>query len=286
VIAFGVLIGLLITGVVLVIPVLLREFGEFTAKIPQYTQQAYDIFTRFMSLFGLKPESAFNSALYEKLNAFSGQLGEIARGALANMANLAQTLILYIYSPILTFFLLKDGDKLAGKMVYLLPMRWRRSVVRTVKQIDTQLWRYISSLLLTAGAVALLTTLGLWAAGVNYAPVLGLIVGLLDLIPFLGPVISIVPIVTVASLQGLSTLIWALGILLAVQQIESFVLNPLIVGGNLKLHPAVIVLTVLVGNLLFGVMGMIFSVPAVLVVRVICRNIYLSSVEAGGANSH
>ena len=98
--------------------------------------------------------------------------------------------------------------------------------------------------------------------------------GLCELIPYIGPFIGAVPIALFSWPMGLSTLLWALGVAIAVQQIEGYFLSPHLMAGATGLHPVYVLLLLSAGGLLWGVLGMVIALPLFVCVRGAARVLY------------
>ncbi|MFC0473610.1 AI-2E family transporter [Halalkalibacter kiskunsagensis] len=200
------------------------------------------------------------------------QLEEMGEGVFDQVEAVALFLIKSLFSfiviPFLVFFLLKDHELIRKLSWYLTPRRWRDPLKRYIKDVDHTFGSYIRGQLLVSLSVFIISTIGLWLLGVPYPILLGLFMGAMDLIPYFGPFIGAVPAVIIAFLQS-----WQLGIatiilIFVIQQIEGNILSPVIVGKTLHLHPALIILALLVGVEVGGFIGMLIAVPVLAIGKV------------------
>ena len=100
---------------------------------------------------------------------------------------------------------------------------------------------------------------------------LGTIAGVGNLVPFIGPILGGVPAVVIAlATRDLGTALWAAGIMTVVQQIESYLLSPLVMRRTTRIHPVVAMLAIMVGAVLFGIPGMLLAVPGRLLACAVC----------------
>ena len=106
---------------------------------------------------------------------------------------------------------------------------------------------------------------------VKYALILGLFIGACDLIPYFGSIIAtlIAILVNAVTGNGIWHTVWVAVVLVVLQQIDGNVLAPKIMGDSLKIRPLLVIFAVVVGGSLFGVMGMLFSVPVVTVIKTV-----------------
>jgi predicted PurR-regulated permease PerM len=145
--------------------------------------------------------------------------------------------------------------------------------------IDDVLSAYIRGQLLLCLFVGGLATLSLFIIGVPFALVLGLIAGLLEALPYIGPILGAIPALVVALLSDPGTAIWTAIAFFSIQQIENLILVPRIAGESVKLHPAVVMVVLVVGNELAGFWGMLVAVPTTAVIRDVFKYLYLRFLD-------
>jgi predicted PurR-regulated permease PerM len=162
-----------------------------------------------------------------------------------------------------SFFFLKDGPNLLERLLRPLPERWRRDIPDLLNRAGERVGDYMLGRLTMMAAVGSLTVLGLWLLGVPYALLLGAIAFLLDIIPYIGPLLAGVAGVLVGFSQSWQMGAWVLGLYLVIQQLENWLLAPLIIGRSVGLHPVWVLLAVFAGAELMGIGGMILAVPVV-----------------------
>lgn len=95
--------------------------------------------------------------------------------------------------------------------------------------------------------------------------------GVLELIPYIGPLVGGVMVALFTLPMGLWRTLWALGVVLVVQQLDGSVLTPKLISQTTRLHPAVVILCVVVGSAAAGISGVLLSVPLVLCLRAVWR---------------
>lgn len=174
-----------------------------------------------------------------------------------------------ILTPVLTFFLLRDWDRLVEGIEELLPARHRDTVVAFSVEYDDLLSRYLRGQITVALTVGAITGAGLWIARFPYAFLLGAVVAVFSVVPYLGLVVSLVPAVVIALTSGdvwLSLL--KVGVVYgAAQGLEGAVIGPRIVGGSVGLHPVWVALALAVGGFFFGFVGLLIAVPVAVGVK-------------------
>ncbi|MFA9455946.1 AI-2E family transporter [Halalkalibacter sp. AB-rgal2] len=178
-----------------------------------------------------------------------------------------------IVIPFLVFYLLKDYDQIQRICWYVTPRRWRKPLQRFIKDVDQAIGGFIRGQLLVSLLVGVMSTLGLWLLGVPYPILLGVFIGALDLIPFFGPYIGAAPAVIVSFLESWQLGLFTILLLFIIQQLESNILSPVIVGKSIHLHPVLIILALLVGVEIGGFLGMLLAVPLLAIGKVVFLHI-------------
>ncbi len=193
------------------------------------------------------------------------------------IASAANIIILSSIVPMLIFFFLKDGSLFIKKTIEKVPNRFFEMSMSLAYRIDQQLGNYIRSVLIESVIIGIMTWIALEILGVKFAIVLGLINGLLNSIPFFGPIIAYLPIGLVILISydpPLLGLLWMVIILSSVQVMDNALAKPLLIGRSVDVHPATVLLVVLIGGRLAGAIGMFIAVPAYKIIQVIIVDSY------------
>jgi predicted PurR-regulated permease PerM len=120
-----------------------------------------------------------------------------------------------------------------------------------------------------------LTGLGLWAIGVPGALALALLAGLAQFVPLIGPIVAAIPALLIALSEGWQIALWTLLLYVAIQQVESNVITPLVQRQAVSLPPAVTLFAVVAFGLLFGPLGILFATPLAVVVMVAVQKLWV-----------
>jgi predicted PurR-regulated permease PerM len=135
---------------------------------------------------------------------------------------------------------------------------------------------YIQGRVLVSAILGVVITLGLRILGLSeFALALGVIAGFTNLIPFVGPVLGAVPALIVAIPQSGLTFLWVLLLFVLIQNLETYVLDPLLVGSSVRVRPLYQLLAVLGGTQVLGIIGAVIVPPWVAGVGVLVENLYL-----------
>ncbi|MBT0667628.1 AI-2E family transporter [Novosphingobium profundi] len=184
----------------------------------------------------------------------------------------ATTLVLI---PVGAVFLAAQPALYTHGLVTLFPCRQRPMVTDALHDSGRALRLWLLGQLISMVAVGLLTGVGLWLAGVPSAVALGLISGLAEGVPYLGPIIGAVPGLLLALIHGPETALWAMGIYVGVQQIEGNTLVPIIHRELVSLPPALTLFWIVAAGAVFGIIGMVFATPILVVLFVLVKRLYV-----------
>ena len=188
----------------------------------------------------------------------------------------------------ISFFFVKDENLFSKIVAALVPDHFEASVTESIRDIDHLLSRYFVGLITEMFCVALFNFLGLWLIariGVSYALGIAFIAGILNIIPYVGPIIGEVlgallcMVLHYGAGVGLDVNIWffaliVLLIMLAVQMIDNFVLQPIIYSTSIKATPLEIFIVMLLAGNIGGILGMLAAIPAYTVIRVIAGRFF------------
>lgn len=162
-----------------------------------------------------------------------------------------------------------------GGVTTLIAPSLRERANEVLDRIGQTLRDWLTAQLMAMAVVGVLTGVGLWLIGIPLAFLLGLIAALLAFIPNIGPVIAAAPAVLLAVPDGLTVTLLVVGVYLAVQTIESYVITPLIQQEKVSLPPALIISAQLLLGVLFGLIGLALATPIAAVLMTLTREVYV-----------
>lgn len=211
--------------------------------------------------------------LDDSLNNFANASGKKFSEAIAIGQRLVSKLTGAMLSTLVTFmvaaFISIDVPTILAFFRSLFPPNDQRAVGELLSSLNRGLSGVIRGQLLICLINGILTWIGLFALGVKFSFVLAVIAGVLSLIPVFGTIVSTVPCVLIASTQGLSTGFFVLLWIIVIHFVEGNILNPKIIGGAAKIHPALIVFALLAGEHTYGILGALLAVPVASIVQTI-----------------
>src|SRR4051794_13065154 len=190
--------------------------------------------------------------------------GTLANGALSATKTVAEILASFVLTLFLTIFLVYDGDRIWAWIVNFFPSRTHARMHEAGEEVWKTISGYITGTFAVATFHGIVMGVTLWIVGVPLVAPLAVLVFLGSFIPIIGVVVfgGLAVLVTLVS-QGATAAIVVLIVLVVEHQIESHVLQPLVVGRYVRLHPMAIALTLAAGAIIAGIPGAIFGVPIV-----------------------
>ena len=217
------------------------------------------------------------------IDAFFSSLGSLSGPAFSFLGGAFSTLINVTFLLMMTFYLLKDGASFIRGGVNLVPDGYKDDARRLVADLADVWNAYLRGQILLGIAMGLAVYIAALALGLPSAATLGIIAGVLEFIPNLGPLIALIPAVflalvsesaTIELLSGVPFAIVVIVVWTLLQQLESVILVPRIMGQNLDLHPLAVIIGILGGAALGGALGVILAAPFMASGRVIVRYVY------------
>lgn len=249
---------------------LVRGFATMANKAVQGYQQLVDWWLKSLG-YDLGADQ-LNQLLHQIENTFKDNPNTVLNGVSrvgSTAADVATGVLLTLFT--LLFFLM-EGERIWLFVVGLFPKDAREAVNGAGRAGWKSLGAYVRVQILVAAIDAIGIGLGAAILGVPLAIPLGVLVFLGSFIPVIGALFSGVVAVLLAlvALGPVQALIM-LGIVLLVQQVESHILQPLIMGKAVSLHPLAVIFSVAGGSMIFGAVGALFAVPTLAVVNSVVR---------------
>ncbi|MFZ2530009.1 MAG: AI-2E family transporter [Rhodococcus sp. (in: high G+C Gram-positive bacteria)] len=223
--------------------------------------------------FNLRDEQLEN-AVQVVVEKVQGSAASIATGVFSGVSTAGSLLVTLGLVLVLTFFFIKDGTRFVPWLHTVGGGRAGRHLEAVLVRMWDTLGGFIRTQALVSFIDAFFIGLGLVILGVPLAPVLAIITFIGGFIPIVGAFVAGALAVLVALVaNGLTTAIIVLVIIIAVQQLEGNVLQPVLQSRSMHLHAVIVLLAVAAGSSLFGIVGAFLAVPVAAVTAVVIRYI-------------
>jgi predicted PurR-regulated permease PerM len=284
--AVVVVYGLAILGMVLalayVVPTIASQITYLAKLLPDLLQRLYKAAPNAVQ----KWLDQYNSAVPEDVRAAVQQSVQSTMQSLllALQAGVVRTLTLvfstlsFVFGllivPLWTFFVLRDQPELEAQLYRAIAPAYRDDVRSLRVLLDSVLGAYLRGQLILCLSVGVASTIGFLLIGLDFAVSLGTMAGILEVIPVLGPTLGAIPALLMALATSPDKMIWVVVLAVAVQQLENTILVPQVSAGVARMHPAVMMIVLVVGTAVGGAVGVLLSVPLVASVRDIAMYLY------------
>lgn len=277
--SFVVLLLLLIWGIAILIPVIQEQTIGIIEDLPQYWKT---INTMLLGLFEYdwfrsiqEQISQINSQIMNAVTSWANNVLTNTVAGLGNVVGLVTNVVVgLITMPILLYYLLKDGEKLPGLILGIVPTRHRKSLQTLMAKINLQISQYVRGQIMVAISVGIMFVVGYSIIGLNYGVVLGVLAGFLNVIPYIGSFLAMVPAIIIAIVDSPFMLLQVLLVFGIEQFIEGRVISPQILGSNLSIHPVTIIIVLLTAGKIFGLVGFVLGIPGYAVLKVIFIHVF------------
>ena len=185
--------------------------------------------------------------------------------------------------PVITFYLLRDWDRLVAYIHDLLPRDIEPTISLLAKESDDVLSAFLRGQMLVMLCLGTIYAIGLKLVGLELSLLIGMLAGLLSFIPYMGLIVGIIvaSIAVMLQTQDPTNLLWVGAVFIFAQMIEGTILTPLLVGDRIGLHPVAVIFAVLAGGQLFGFFGILLALPVFAVIAVVMRHLHTKYKESG-----
>jgi predicted PurR-regulated permease PerM len=258
-----------------VLPPISRQSREFMEHLPELGAALAEIERNLVGWYeGLPLPTEVRAMLDDQLMSTGETIGDLLRGLIAPTLNAlvgAATFLLgLVVIPVWLFFVLKDREGFSRSVAGAMPPSWRADTENVLALLGRIGGRWVRGQLLLGLSIFIATVIGLTAltlAGFaefgQFTLVLALIAGVLEWFPIIGPIVAAIPAILIGFTIGLPAALAAAILYTGIQQLENHILVPKVMGDAVELHPAVLILALIVGGALFGIGGAILAAPTV-----------------------
>lgn len=256
------------------IPVFVSQLGDFVGMIP-------DIFSELKVFASGVFESLSKSGIDAKTIEvnFYAWLGDFATGLTTELPNLLLNIGKSIFNGglnavlglMIGFYMLFDFNKINSAIINNLPISWRKNYCELGSRINSSLRDYVQGILLIMFLVFITQSIGLTIAGLRAPLIFALFCAITDIIPYFGPYIGAIPAIIVSFTESPLTGLLCIISIIVVQTLENNFYQPLIMGHTMKLHPVTIMISLLIFQHFFGIIGMVVATPIVACLKVVAE---------------
>lgn len=265
-----------------ILPPLFSQLQDLIVKAPEHVVKAamriQPVIEPLLARLGLPALSLH--AVQAEASQWAGKALSVAGGVAGQVAQRSVAIInllgLLFITPVVTFYMLRDWEKVLAAIDGVLPLEHADTIRRLAHESNSAIAGYVRGQALVGLCLGLIYGVGLSAVGLQFGLVIGLIAGAISFIPFVGTFVGAVMAMGMALAQfppdwlGVAKVA---AVFLFGQTMEGNVLSPKLVGDRVGLHPVWIMFALLAGGSLFGFVGILVAVPTAAVIGVIVRHL-------------
>lgn len=272
--------GALTILTIFLVPAVAEQVKEFIKEFPKLmgniSEQVYKLEAAAGKLEIPQWGRDFIKQAFDSVGRWGSQLAEKVPQA---GINIASVIINLIFGLFISFYLLKDWKLIRKNVFEFMSSQGREDLIFLFQKGNMVISGFVRGQLLVAASVGFLTAITLSILNVKYAFLLGILTGLLDLIPYFGPVVGGLLAILIAFLESPMTAVWTFIAMVVIQQLEGIVIAPHIMKTQVKIHPVVVALAMLIGGVTFGLVGLLLAIPVAAFLKVVFYEVF--KIETG-----
>ncbi len=270
------LLGLALILLILV-PLIQGQIVQLITRVPNLVRALQDQLGQLILLLQEHLPAEDVSKVRDVLNAKLAEamtwLAGLVQGMITSSLAILNILSLVVVTPIVTFFLLRDWEKMVAQIDSYLPRQSLETVRGQVRLVSDTLVGFVHGQALICLILAIYYSVALTLAGLASGIALGLLIGILGIIPLLGVTTGFILAIGLAASQfgTFSAILTVCGIFVVGQLAEANILTPKLLGDRVHLHPVWVIFALFAGGTLYGFVGVLVAVPAAAVIGVLAR---------------
>ena len=271
--AFVLVIAIVGAAVALVAPAVSDEAGKLAEQLPKIAESGN--FAQKIPLPSwLDPyRSRLNDFVQENLKGATAAAAPMIKEVGAKAFHFAGGLIYIVLIPILAFIFIKDGPEIRRTVVSEPDSGKKRGeLAQLLWELHDALGHYVRAVGLLCLATLVAYGLFFTLAGVPYGILLAAVAAVLEVLPLVGPLGAAVIALFVAGASGYEHLLWIVAFIAAYRVFQDYVLSPMLMSGNIGVHPVLVIFGLLAGEQLGGIAGIFLSIPVMAALIILYRH--------------
>ncbi len=258
-------------------PTLAKQVSQLASSLPDAFSQLVDRARSLANRFGVKIGGSGGGISPQTLaKAVRRVLGGLV-GLFGGIASFFTGLLVVLFVPL---YLTALPEPVVEWVVRLFPPSRRDKTREILSKSRESLLGWLGGRLFSMAVVGLLSTVALYLIGIPGALLLGVFSGLVAFVPIIGSIAGVVPPLILALAGNPLDALWVVLAYVAIQQIESNLLTPLVMRKAVSLHPVVVIASVTVAGAAFGVLGALLAVPTAVVAGVLVEELWFERLES------
>ncbi len=272
ILVYLVLIGIIFMFLYLFLPTFVHQIGDFVATIPDILKDLKVFGNKFFATFEIDgiDVKGIQEQIYSSVEKFGIGLTTNLPNTIINITkSIISGGVNFVLGLMIGFYMLFDFDKINNTVKNSLPESWKDNYQELMTRINTSLRNYVQGVFLVMFLVFITQSIGLTLAGLKAPLLFALFCAVTDIIPYFGPYIGAIPAVLVGFTISPTVGVFCIISIVIVQALENNFYQPLIMGHTMQLHPVIIMISLLIFQHFFGIIGMVVATPVVACLKVI-----------------
>jgi len=265
---------LLLVGISIIVFLLTWQLGDLTENIEEMKQHTLSLFQQLKEWVdsSLGISSKQQDKLIQQQGEGAAGAGNLLTGFITgSLGILVNSVLVMVYLYLLLYY----RTRIKNFILKLVPSENDENAKRIIQQSTKVSQKYISGLALMIVMLWVMYGIGFTLVGVENAIFFAVLCGILEIVPFVGNITgtSITVLAVVAQGGQSDKIIAVIIVYLIVQFLQTYLMEPLVVGDQVNINPLFTIMVLVVGELIWGVAGMVLAIPLLGIVKIICDNI-------------
>lgn len=257
----------------LMVPSITNQLNDLAQSVPSFINYLKDNIDHFFDNLNNLGDYNFTDikiGIYDSINNLSKSLTVDLPTTIMNIiSNIVSGGVNLLIGLLVGLYMLFDFDNVKKHLYSLIPKKYQKDTISLLNRLNNNLKSYVHGTLLIMFILFIFQSIALSIAGLEAPMVFGLFCAITNVIPYIGPYIGGAPAVIVGLSISPMTGIFVLIAVVLAQTLESYFLQPVVMGKTMKLHPVTIMLGLLIFGHFFGIIGMIVATPVISILKTI-----------------
>ena len=270
VVVYLILIFIIILIAALIVPEFIAQVNELITRIPNFLKSINTFINDTFKSTADFDLSSVKESLINTINNFVNNFtSENLTGIVEKLSSSIKVVSNFVLGILIAFYLSLDFKNVNKYVSILIPNRFHEDIKKITTPLNEMLRNYVNGTLLSCLFVMILSLIGFLISGVSSPLLFAIFCAITNLIPYFGPYIGGIPVILIGFTMNPYVGFGCLITVVLVQFLEGNILNPLIVGKAVDLHPVILMLSLLVFEYFFGIFGMVIAVPIVATIKIV-----------------
>lgn len=262
----------IIAGIISLVSWQIADMAQDASKMQQHITQSLDKLKQYISnTVGIPPEKQ-QQMIQQQQQSGGGGASKMVTGIMSGLSGvLVDTVLMLVYIFLLMFF----RTHIKKFILMLVPKEEKNNTIKIIGNTTKVARQYVTGLGMMIVILWIMYGIGFSIVGVKNAIFFAILCGILEIVPFVGNIAGTSLTLLMALSQGAGSGM-VIGILVTyalVQFIQTYILEPLVVGSEVNINPLFTIVVIVVGELVWGIPGMILAIPLLGIVKVVCDNV-------------